>query len=31
MYTNSRDEEVILLKKMWTGQEVVCPKCGKEN
>lgn len=28
MYTNSRDGEVKLLKKLWTSQEVVCPKCG---
>lgn len=28
MYTNSREEEVILLKKMWNGDPVTCPKCG---
>ena len=29
MYTNSRDEKVKLLKKLWTAQPVACPKCGK--
>lgn len=29
MYTQNRDTEVALLKKMWTGQEVLCPKCGQ--
>lgn len=29
MYTNSRDEEVRLLKKLWTSQSVTCLKCGK--
>lgn len=28
MYTNSRDAEVVLLKKLWTSQPVVCPKCS---
>lgn len=28
MYTNSRDEEVVLLKKLWASQPVTCPKCG---
>ena len=28
MYTDSRDEEVRLLKQLWTGQPVTCPKCG---
>ena len=28
MYANSRDGEVKLLKKLWTSQEVICPKCG---
>lgn len=28
MYSNSRDEEVKLLKRMWTSQPVTCPKCG---
>ena len=29
VYTNSRETEVILLKKMWNNDEVICPKCGK--
>lgn len=29
MYTNSREEEVALLKKMWRAEAVICPKCGK--
>lgn len=29
MYTNSREEEVRLLKKLWTSQPVNCPKCGQ--
>ena len=29
MYTNSRETEVELLKKLWTGQKVPCPKCGQ--
>jgi len=28
MYTNSRDEEVRLLKRLWTSQPTTCPKCG---
>ena len=28
MYTNSREEEVILMKKLWNGESVTCPKCG---
>ena len=28
MYTDSRDEEVKLLKRLWTSQSTVCPKCG---
>lgn len=28
MYTNSRDEEVIFLKRLWTEQPTACPKCG---
>ena len=30
MYFKAREEEVILLKKLWTGEKVPCPKCGKE-
>ena len=29
MYMNSRDEEVKLLKSLWTSQPTMCPKCGK--
>lgn len=29
MYTNSRDEEVKLLKRLWLSLPTVCPKCGK--
>ena len=29
MYTDSRDTEVVLIKKLWRGENVVCPKCGK--
>jgi tRNA(Ile2) C34 agmatinyltransferase TiaS len=28
MYTNSRDEEVAFLKRLWTSQPTMCPKCG---
>ncbi len=28
MYTENRDTEVALLKKLWTSQSVNCPKCG---
>lgn len=28
MYTSNRDTEVTLLKKLWRGEAVVCPKCG---
>jgi tRNA(Ile2) C34 agmatinyltransferase TiaS len=28
MYTNSRDTEVQLLKKLWNRERVICPKCG---
>lgn len=29
MYTNSREDEVKLLKSLWTKQPVLCPKCGE--
>ena len=29
MYTNSRDEEVKFLKKLWSEQPTICPKCGQ--
>ena len=28
MYTANRDEEVKLLKNLWTSQPTTCPKCG---
>lgn len=28
MYTDSRENEVALLKKLWCGEKIVCPKCG---
>lgn len=28
MYTENRDAEVRLLKKLWSGETVTCPKCG---
>ncbi len=27
MYTNSRDEEVRFLKRLWSAQPTICPKC----
>ncbi len=29
MYTENRDSEVKLLKRLWSGENVVCPKCGE--
>ncbi|MCF2616024.1 hypothetical protein JQM68_02305 [Oscillibacter valericigenes] len=29
MYTDSRDTEIALMKKLWRGEKAVCPKCGK--
>lgn len=31
MYTNNREEEVELLKKLWISEKVLCPKCGKSE
>jgi len=31
MYHKTREEEVRFLKKLWTSQPVICPKCGKEE
>ena len=31
MYTENRDTEVALLKKMWHSEKVLCPKCGKDT
>lgn len=28
MYTDNRDEEVKLLKRLWSSRPTVCPKCG---
>lgn len=28
MYMKNREEEIAFLKKLWTGQKVVCPECG---
>ena len=29
MYTENRDSEVRLLKKLWLGERVLCPKCAQ--
>ena len=29
MYTDSRDDEVKLLKRLWTSQPTTCTKCGR--
>ena len=29
MYTDSRAEEVKLLKRLWAAEPTVCPKCGQ--
>lgn len=29
MYCNSREDEMKLLKKLWTSQPVICQKCGQ--
>ena len=29
MYTQNRDSEVALLKKLWRGEKTLCPKCGQ--
>ena len=31
MYTNSREEEVELLKRLWASQPTLCPRCGREE
>lgn len=28
LYTQNRETEVRLLKKLWQGEVVLCPKCG---
>ena len=30
MYTDNRSTEVAMLKKLWLGEEVVCPKCRED-
>ena len=29
MYTENRENEVSLLKNLWTSQPTKCPKCGR--
>lgn len=29
MYTDSRENEVRLLKQLWEGLPTICPKCGQ--
>jgi len=29
VYTENRESEVKLLKRLWTSQETVCPRCGE--
>ena len=29
MYTDSREEELRFLKKLWAAQPAQCPKCGQ--
>ena len=29
MYHTTRDEELRFLKRIWRGETVTCPKCGK--
>ena len=31
MYTNSREEEVKLFKRLWASQPTLCPRCGREE
>lgn len=28
MYTNCREDEVNLIKRLWDSQPTTCPKCG---
>lgn len=28
MYFKSRDAEAAFLKRLWRGEETLCPKCG---
>ena len=29
MYMNTREEEVIFLKRLWSEQPTMCPKCNQ--
>ena len=29
MYHDTREEELVFLKRLWSEQPTVCPKCGK--
>ena len=29
MYTKTREEEVVFLKRLWTAQPTTCPKCDQ--
>lgn len=29
MYAKTRAEEVAFIKRLWQGEETVCPKCGE--
>ena len=31
MYTNSRENEVRLLKQLWAGLPTMCPKCRQSE
>ena len=31
MYTQSREEEVRLIKRLICGEQVICPKCGQAS
>lgn len=28
MYTKTRAEEVAFMKRLWQGEQTVCPRCG---
>ena len=28
MYTQNRNTEVAFMKRLWQGEEVLCPRCG---
>ena len=31
MYTKNRDTEVAFLKRLWSEQPTICPKCQQET